>query len=167
VLSALEDTSPSVRSAVRNLLKVASVSNITCLHATIQALLSNISRYPQDVDSTFACLKCVGARHGTFTGNVNTILSNSLEFLIEELLHIDPRFMTVEPHPDDIPYNGVFITICNAAITNPTILSLLPKYVYLIALIFNLHLRYRHFDYLKDKYPDHLPSSLGGTLSRE
>jgi integrator complex subunit 4 len=91
VLSALGDTSWHVRVAVRNLLKVAPLANITCLHATIQALLSTMQRYPYDTDDTFSCLKFVGERHGNFC-----------EFLLEDLLHIDSRFMTVEPHPDDL-----------------------------------------------------------------
>ena len=68
VLSALDDTESSVRIAVRNLLKVTTMINITCLHASIHALLNNLHRYPFDCDTIFSCLKALGERHASFIG---------------------------------------------------------------------------------------------------
>jgi len=68
VLSILEDYSPVVRHSVHKLLRQMKLSNITCLHGTIQALLLNLSKYPVDQASILSTLSALGANHAGFTG---------------------------------------------------------------------------------------------------
>lgn len=65
--------------------------------------------------------------------------------MVEDLLKIDFRFMSPEPHVDDLSYTARVIVVCNAAKLNPNIIPLLPKYIF------------RHVHYLGDKYPSYLP----------
>eukprot|EP01119_Soliformovum_irregulare_P018108 TRINITY_DN5496_c0_g1_i3.p1 TRINITY_DN5496_c0_g1~~TRINITY_DN5496_c0_g1_i3.p1 ORF type:complete len:936 (-),score=298.92 TRINITY_DN5496_c0_g1_i3:291-2894(-) len=134
VLSTVQDSSSHVRVSLHQLLKTTVMTSITCLHATTSALLANLTRYPKDVDTTFEALKSLGERHSSYT-----------EFIIEDLLRIDSRFLTQEYHPDDVYFIGVLIVILNASTINKSILALLPKYIF------------RHTHYLKDKYPSYFP----------
>eukprot|EP01103_Thecamoeba_quadrilineata_P007379 TRINITY_DN17265_c0_g1_i1.p1 TRINITY_DN17265_c0_g1~~TRINITY_DN17265_c0_g1_i1.p1 ORF type:complete len:623 (-),score=90.87 TRINITY_DN17265_c0_g1_i1:19-1887(-) len=137
VLAILEDSSRTIRHPVHNLLSSISLSNAQCVYATIHALLVNLQRYPEDLYSIFSCFKNIGANHKSFT-----------EFLVEDLLRIDPKFLSTEPNVDDQAYIGILIVISNAAVANLNIIPLLPTFTF------------RHHKYLKDLYPSYFPASL-------
>eukprot|EP00026_Physarum_polycephalum_P002165 Phypoly_transcript_02170.p1 GENE.Phypoly_transcript_02170~~Phypoly_transcript_02170.p1 ORF type:complete len:966 (+),score=91.89 Phypoly_transcript_02170:35-2932(+) len=134
VLAVLEDAGVEVRMATHKLLGHTKLSNITCLHASVQALIHNMIKYPQDRESIMLCLRELGKRHPSFT-----------EFIVEDLLHIDPRFISVEPNMDDLSYNCMMVVLLNSAKFNRTILALLPPYCR------------THYHFLKDRFPDYFP----------
>ncbi|KAL6060050.1 Integrator complex subunit 4 [Balamuthia mandrillaris] len=139
ILAVLEEASAKIREAVHHLLATIKVSNITCLLATVQALLANFQRYPDDQLSILHCLKSLGKHHGNFA-----------EFLVEDILHLyrgmDMRFLAVEPHTNDVPYIAIMVFLFNAALSSPNILRLLPSFTM------------RHHRFLKDKFPDLIPN---------
>lgn len=89
-LVALEDANFDVRKAVHTLLSITHVLNATCLHATIRALLANMSKYPQDLPSVYKCVKHLALNHALM-----------LEFLVEELLRLERFMLTIEPKIED------------------------------------------------------------------
>eukprot|EP01105_Mastigella_eilhardi_P016927 TRINITY_DN3883_c0_g1_i4.p1 TRINITY_DN3883_c0_g1~~TRINITY_DN3883_c0_g1_i4.p1 ORF type:complete len:576 (+),score=150.30 TRINITY_DN3883_c0_g1_i4:1267-2994(+) len=137
VLAVLDDTSVAVRHAAHQLLGCIPLANVTCLLATIQALMTYLRAHTEDQDSVFTCLKQLAVRHAAFT-----------EFIVNDLLRIDARFAGVEPSTEDIFYVSAMIVCLNAAAANPSILSLLPKYCFW------------HAQYLSDKYPSFIPADV-------
>ncbi|KYQ94478.1 HEAT repeat-containing protein [Tieghemostelium lacteum] len=136
ILANLESSSHEERHALHKLLTNINLPNFSCLHATIQALLMNLSKYPRDVFSVFECLCKIGSK------NIFT------EFIVDDLLRIDPKFASVEPNMDDIFYVAVMIVVLNSSVNNHAILSLLPKFCF------------QHHLYFKDKYPKYFPATL-------
>ena len=122
---------------MHHLLQSIRFCNIQCTHGTIQALLANYRRTPQDLTEIFFALHGIGRNHANF-----------VEYLVEDLLKLDHKFIAIEAKVTDIHYISFLIVICSAAEINPNILSLLPSYTY------------RHYCYLKDKYPLFFPQSL-------
>ncbi|GAM27453.1 hypothetical protein SAMD00019534_106290 [Acytostelium subglobosum LB1] len=145
ILASLENSSSAERQAVHRLLTSIHVSNFSCLHATVQALLINLQKYPRDLYSIFECLSKLGSKN------------TSTEFIVEDLLKLDNKFASVEPNMDDIFYVAIMIVILNSAKHNNTILSLLPPFWI------------QHHLYFKDKYPLYFPQSLqtGGTIQED
>lgn len=193
ILSSLQDNNRIVRLATLHLIKDIPLQNITCLLATIHALLTNMSRrynrfsysnvdssyssfgnssniinnisnwnsgdvatemnsgieasessiFSAEIEYTFRSLQHIGKEHGTF-----------VEYLIEELLEIDTRFMSQERHLDDLLYIGVVIVISNASIQNQNIFPIIPRYVL------------KHLRYFVQKFPSFFPPvSLFGLFS--
>eukprot|EP01132_Coremiostelium_polycephalum_P007935 gene7935-9761_t len=136
ILANLESSSYEERHSLHRLLSVIHLSNFSCLHATIQALLVNLQKYNRDIHSIFECLSKIGSKN-QFT-----------EFIVEDLLRVDPKFATVEPNMDDIFYVAVMIVVLNSSVNNSTILSLLPQFCF------------QHHLYFKDKYPQYFPQHL-------
>ena len=134
VLSALEDASATTRTAVHLLMAAIRLATIQSTLTVVQALLTNLQRYPSDRQSIYQSLRGLGHNHAHF-----------LDFLLEDLLKIDPRFQSMEPNPDDPYYTAVMIVILNAVRVSPALFPLLPSYAH------------RHYSYLKDKYPSCFP----------
>jgi len=131
VLSVLGDSSPAVRDSVRALLSSTPQLNVTCLHATITALLFHLSTYPQDLLHNYRTLQRIG--------DLNPEL---IELIVDDLLRYDRKFLLREPNLEDTAYIGILITILSAAAKNSHILSLLPPFVE------------SHYHYLRDKFPE-------------
>ncbi|KAG0033116.1 Integrator complex subunit 4 [Podila clonocystis] len=68
-----------------------------------------------------------------------------VQVLVPEMLHLDKMFLPIEENVEDMLYGGHLILIFNAAIPNPIILKQLPKY------------SFKHYTYLRDKYPNCFP----------
>ncbi|KAG0037076.1 Integrator complex subunit 4 [Podila clonocystis] len=68
-----------------------------------------------------------------------------VQVLVPEMLHLDKMFLPIEENVEDMLYGGRLILIFNAAIPNPIILKQLPKY------------SFKHYTYLRDKYPNCFP----------
>jgi integrator complex subunit 4 len=135
VLTLFSDHSHVVRDSLRALLQTTRLSNVNCLNSTIEAILGNIQKYPQDLLKSYFCLKKVGANHPFLT-----------ELIVEDLLRLDMRYKSREPIVDDQFYIGIVISVFNAAVGNSSILSLLPHYAE------------QHYFYLKNKYPQFIPN---------
>ncbi|EGG23280.1 HEAT repeat-containing protein [Cavenderia fasciculata] len=136
ILASLDNSSQAERQAIHRLLTTIHLTNFSCLHATVQALLVNLQKYPRDMYSIFECLYKVATKN-QFT-----------EFIAEDLLRIDSKFASVEPNMDDIFYVAIMIVILNSAKNNNTILSLLPPYWV------------QHHLYFKDKYPAYFQQNI-------
>ncbi|KAH3765563.1 armadillo-type protein [Pelomyxa schiedti] len=136
VISAMKDTNTAVRTAIHHMLGTVPIPTITCLLDTVKALISSlgVEGYPEDQDSIFAALKSIALNHSAFT-----------EFIILDLLHVDPRFATKEPRTDDIQYIASEVVALNASTVNPNLISILP------------HFCLWHAQYLHDKYPTFIP----------
>ena len=133
----LEDTTPSIRAAMYQLLGEIPLCNIQGTQHTIQSLARALVKHPQDRSLIYATLAGIGKNHGHF-----------MEYLVEDLLNIHGHFLPVEPNVDDAVYAGVLAALCNGAVSNPNILALLPHY------------SGRHYALLKERYPSCYPQNL-------
>ncbi|XP_073255045.1 integrator complex subunit 4-like [Porites lutea] len=134
LLGVLEDFSGDTREAVRELLCHCTLSTRASLHATIHALLGNLSKYPQDRTSIWRCAKFLGEKHQHLASS-----------LTPELLSTHPFFATPEPSIDDPAYVAILILVFNATAKSPTMLTMFPGYTT------------RHYGYLRDSQPDLVP----------
>ncbi|KAK3805183.1 MAG: hypothetical protein J3Q66DRAFT_423478 [Benniella sp.] len=90
--------------------------------------------FPEDQLSIYQCIRAVARRHGAF-----------VESIVPEILNLNKMYLPIEENVESMLYGGHLILIFNAAISNPRILSMLPKYTY------------KHYTYLRDKYPNCFP----------
>jgi integrator complex subunit 4 len=135
ILVLLEDNHITIRNQIHQLLSVVRLSNATCLHAAIRALLTlNMNKFPEDLNSIYKCLRRIGLNHALL-----------VELLVEELLRLERYILTPENSVDDAYYTGIMIVIFNACEQNPNIPSHLPSYTY------------QHYSYLKNKYQHLFP----------
>lgn len=86
------------------LLSKTKLENIQLVHSTIRGLLINFSRYPQDRNLILNTLKSIGENHFV-----------EIEFIIEDLLVLDSKFLSREANIQDICYIGIMIACFNAA----------------------------------------------------
>eukprot|EP01156_Anaeramoeba_ignava_P006570 Anaeramoba_ignava/a349005_13.p1 GENE.a349005_13~~a349005_13.p1 ORF type:complete len:513 (+),score=154.33 a349005_13:820-2358(+) len=138
LLPGLEDISPSIRKHIRILLFSVNLSTVDCLLILVRKILTSLEKYPDDLNHILKCLSLIGKKNSTFT-----------ELLTKELLKLDVEFMVHEPNPDDIFYVSLLVLVLNAASMNSKILQLLPEYIF------------RHYSFLKDKYPEYFAQDLG------
>ena len=134
ILAALEDFSLDIREALHELLSCCSLSTKSCLRSTVDALLANLERYPQDRRSLHRCFQWVGRNHPHLT----------LE-LVPELLEIHPFMDTAEHDLNDRRYICMLILVFNASASGSAIVTLLPDYVL------------RHYSFLRDSMPQLIP----------
>ncbi|XP_048588029.1 integrator complex subunit 4 isoform X2 [Nematostella vectensis] len=134
VLSVLEDFSHEIREGVRELLGHCHLSTRACLHSAIHALLSNLSKYPQDRASIWRCAQQLGKKHQHLASS-----------LVPELLSTHPYFATAEPSVDDPAYVAIVILVFNATVNSPVMIPMFPSHTL------------RHYGYLRDSYPDLVP----------
>lgn len=150
-LIVLEDGNAQVRSAVHHLLSIVKVSNATCLHATIRALLANINKYNQDLPSVYKCLKHLALNQPEL-----------VELLVYDLLRMEKYMLLAEQKLDDeyckwcsqlfcccclTPLDvAILVAIFNAASLNTSIISQLPFFTH------------QHYYYLHQKHPHLFPS---------
>ncbi|XP_065887040.1 integrator complex subunit 4-like isoform X2 [Dysidea avara] len=134
VLNVLKDKSSDIREALHKLLCSSHLTSTSGLRTTVDALLGNLSKYPQDKVSIWKCFKMIGHNHGYLTAS-----------LVPELLSTHPFFMTSEPDVDDPAYVCVLVLIFSATEHCSTLPALFPSHVF------------RHYDYLSDSLPDIVP----------
>ncbi|KAG0004070.1 Integrator complex subunit 4 [Entomortierella chlamydospora] len=128
-LGVLEDADRDVRESTHRMLEVVTMATSDGMTSFLASLESNMKRFPEDQLSIYQCIRAVARRHGAF-----------VESMVPEMLNLDMKFLPIEQNVEDMLYGGHLILIFNAAITNPRILQMLPKY------------SYRHYTYLRDKY---------------
>ncbi|KAF9102437.1 Integrator complex subunit 4 [Mortierella sp. AM989] len=128
-LGVLEDADRDVRESTHRMLEVVTMATADGMTSFLASLESNMKRFSEDQLSIYQCIRAVARRHGAF-----------VESMVPEMLNLDVKFLPIEQNVEDMLYGGHLILIFNAAITNPRILQILPKYTY------------RHYTYLRDKY---------------
>lgn len=79
-----------VREGLHRMLSACRLSTKDCLQMTVESLLENLKKYPQDKKSTWRCFQKVGERHPELTLP-----------LVPELLAIHPFFDMPEPDVED------------------------------------------------------------------
>ncbi|KAF8979086.1 Integrator complex subunit 4 [Entomortierella lignicola] len=133
-LGVLEDADRDVRESTHRMLEVVTMATADGMTSFLASLESNMKRFPEDQLSIYQCIRAVARRHGAF-----------VEAMVPEMLNLDVKFLPIEQNVEDMLYGGHLILIFNAAITNPRILQILPKYAY------------KHYTYLRDKYLNCFP----------
>ncbi|KAG0330821.1 Integrator complex subunit 4 [Podila horticola] len=133
-LGVLEDADKDVREATHRMLEVITMATQDGMTSFLESVASSMRRFSEDQLSIYQCIRAVGRRHGPF-----------VEILVPEMLHLDKMFLPIEENVEDMLYGGHLILIFNAAIPNPIILKQLPKYAF------------KHYTYLRDKYPNCFP----------
>ncbi|XP_017086104.1 integrator complex subunit 4 [Drosophila eugracilis] len=134
MLSSLEDYSVDVREGLHLMLGACRVSTQTCLLMVVQKLLDVLAKYPQDRQSTYACMRKIGQKHPHLVMAVAV-----------HLLYVHPFFETPERDVEDPAYLCVLILVFNAAEHLVPIISLLPTATH------------RHYAYLRDSMPHLVP----------
>ncbi|KAG0452435.1 hypothetical protein HPP92_025099 [Vanilla planifolia] len=71
-LSLLNDTSASIRYATRKLLRLLKLPKLQIFKATINSLLTNLERHPEEEEDIFFILFCIGIHHAKFGSKVAT-----------------------------------------------------------------------------------------------
>ncbi|KAF9183637.1 Integrator complex subunit 4 [Haplosporangium sp. Z 11] len=133
-LGVLEDADRDVREATHRMLEVVTMATADGMTSFLECLESNLNRFPEDQLSIYQCTRAVGRRHGAF-----------IESRVAEMLNLNKMYLPIEENVEDMLYCAKLVLIFNAAIQNPRILQLLPKYTF------------KHYTYLRDKYPNCFP----------
>ncbi|KAF9101166.1 Integrator complex subunit 4 [Mortierella sp. GBA35] len=133
-LGVLEDADRDVREAAHRMLEVVTVASLDGMMFFLESLETNMRRFPEDQLSIYQCMRAVGRRHGAFIQNMLT-----------SMLSLDKNFVPIEKDVEDSVYGGNLVLLFNAAIPNPLILKMLPKYAF------------KHYTYLRDKYLNCFP----------
>ncbi|KAF9571607.1 Integrator complex subunit 4 [Mortierella alpina] len=133
-LGVLEDADRDVRESAHRMLGVVTMATADGMPHFLASLESNMNRFPEDQLSIYQCIRAVARRHGAF-----------IEGQVTTMLHLDKTFLPIEANVEDMLYGGHLVLIFNAAIPSPRILQMLPKYTF------------KHYTYLRDKYPDCFP----------
>ncbi|KAF8931490.1 Integrator complex subunit 4 [Dissophora ornata] len=130
-LGVLEDADRDVRESTHRMLEVVTMATADGMGYFLASIESNMTRFPEDQLSIYQCIRAVARRHGAF--------------VVSEMLHLDKMYLPIEENVENVLYGGHLILIFNAAIPNPRILRMLPKYTY------------KHYTYLRDKYSNCFP----------
>ncbi|KAI8345632.1 armadillo-type protein [Mortierella sp. GBAus27b] len=133
-LGVLEDADRDVRESTHRMLGVVTMATADGMTSFLTSIASNVKRFPEDQLSVYQCVRAVARRHGAF-----------VESIVPEILNLNKMYLPIEENVEDMLYGGHLILIFNAATSNPRILTMLPKYTY------------KHYTYLRDKYPNCFP----------
>jgi len=133
-LSVLNDADSIVRESAHGMLGVARITSSELIPSFIKELLASMSRYPEDQLSIYQCFREFGSAHGEY-----------IEKFIPKFFKMESSYISKEINQNDLGHIGNLILAFNASVSNPKILSILPKYAF------------RHYEYLRDKYPNCFP----------
>ncbi|XP_011201893.2 integrator complex subunit 4 [Bactrocera dorsalis] len=134
MLSSLEDYSVDVREGLHLMLGACRVSTQACLLMVVQKLLDVLSKYPQDKNSTFGCMRKIGQKH-----------PNLCMAVTSHLLQDHPFFDSAERDVEDPAYLCILILLFNAAEHLVALISLFPD------------VTLKHYAYLRDAMPHIVP----------
>ncbi|RMZ96877.1 Integrator complex subunit, partial [Brachionus plicatilis] len=93
VVSVIEDSSFDIRESLKDLLSNCKLATKIGVRKTVQALLKNLGKYPNDKTSIWKCFKSLGQKHSKF------VMS-----LISYLINLHPFIDLVEPDINDYYY---------------------------------------------------------------
>ncbi|XP_036319593.1 integrator complex subunit 4 [Rhagoletis pomonella] len=134
MLSSLEDYSVDVREGLHLMLGACRVSTQACLLMVVQKLLDVLSKYPQDKNSTFGCMRKIGQKHPDLCMAVTS-----------HLLQDHPFFDSAERDVEDPAYLCILILLFNAAEHLVPLISLFPD------------VTLKHYAYIRDAMPQIVP----------
>ena len=141
VLSLLDDTSSTLRSAVHDVLGTIPLVSPACLYQAIKALQDNIRRHPTDTPNIFRAL----ARLGVICSGLAEDVTPRLLIHRNSLGQVSP-YVTVQPDVEDHTYVAILVLVFAAAAVNPQVLAMVPGHCL------------RHWRYLRQKYASIIPS---------
>ncbi|KAJ3182166.1 hypothetical protein HDU85_003208 [Gaertneriomyces sp. JEL0708] len=115
----LQDGEVDVRQAAHRLLRVVQYSSSEALAHTVNGLLDNMRRFPEDAASVYRCLWEMAALHPQMATQ-----------LTPGLLGIDPRFLPVEkPMESTEDYGKIIFVLSGNKACKPDTRPVLPAYV--------------------------------------
>ncbi|CAI2177946.1 5400_t:CDS:10 [Funneliformis geosporum] len=133
-LSVLNDADPIVRESAHGMLGVVRITSPELIPSFIKDLMASMSRYPEDQLSIYQCFREFGSVHGEY-----------IEKFIPKFFKMESSYISKEINQNAPEHIGNLILAFNASVSNPKILSILPKYAF------------RHYEYLRDKFPNCFP----------
>ncbi|CAG8544290.1 13556_t:CDS:10 [Funneliformis caledonium] len=125
-LSVLNDADPIVRESAHGMLGVVRITSPELIPSFIKDLMASMSRYPEDQLSIYQCFR-------------------DFEKFIPKFFKMESSYISKEINQNAPEHIGNLILAFNASVSNPKILSILPKYAF------------RHYEYLRDKFPNCFP----------
>jgi integrator complex subunit 4 len=134
ILSAFEEHSSEIREALYQMLGNCKLESEESLKSSINVLLENLRKHPEDRMWILSTLKNLGSSHADF-----------VSLLVNDLLGIHPFLELPEPSIEDPSYISLLILSLNAAAQNRKITSQLEHYTS------------RHYSYLRHAHPDLVP----------
>ena len=135
ILAAFQDSSLQIRQALYDLLGNSKLASQDSLRSSVEILLINLQKYPQDKECIWTCLSKLGKGHPEFTS-----------LITRELLGIHPFLELPEPSIEDTSYISLLMLILNAAALDQMgITSQLEHYTQ------------KHYSYLRSAYPRLVP----------
>ncbi|KAJ2773924.1 hypothetical protein IWQ56_000805, partial [Coemansia nantahalensis] len=142
-LSAMKDSSRSVREGIYEFLAESVLASGAWLEKLVAALLANLDRYAGDQIAVYRVLRALGRSHAAV---INAPF-------VRTLLGISEHYLNREARIDDTAYAGKVVLIMNSRIsTRHAAAAALPDYVY------------SHLPYLCDKYPGCLPPDIAAAV---
>ncbi|KAJ1733669.1 hypothetical protein LPJ61_001444 [Coemansia biformis] len=142
-LSAMKDSSRSVRGGIYEFLTVSALASSGWLEKLMAGFTANLERYPEDQLAIYKVLKALGRSH-------SPIISTPF---VRALLGISEHYLSREARIDDTVYAGSVILIMNTQpSTRQAMAGVLPDYVF------------SHLPYLCDKYPGCMPQDIAASV---
>ncbi|CAF1642048.1 unnamed protein product [Adineta ricciae] len=135
ILTELLSRSYDIRSALHDILRVVRIGDPDTLYKLFHRLVENIQRFKTDTHSVLRCLRELGQNNSAF-----------IALLLPKLLPMHSYLDVQEPQFSKIDHTCALIVVLNAALYHPSIISILPDYVF------------RHYRYLRTKEPDLTPN---------
>ncbi|CAF3546087.1 unnamed protein product [Adineta steineri] len=135
ILTELLSRSYDIRSALHDVLRVVRIGDPDTLFKLFHRLVENIQRFKTDSHSVLRCLRELGQNNSAF-----------IALILPKLLPMHSYLDVQEPQFSKIDHTCALILVLNAALHHPSIISVLPDYVF------------RHYRYLRTKEPDLTPN---------
>ncbi|CAM4807411.1 unnamed protein product [Rotaria magnacalcarata] len=135
ILTELLSRSYDIRSALHDILRVVRIGDPDTLFKLFHRLVENIQRFKTDTYSVLRCLRELGQNNSAF-----------IALLLPKLLPMHSYLDVQEPQFSKIDHTCALILVLNAALHHPSIVSVLPDYVF------------RHYRYLRTKEPELTPN---------
>ncbi|CAF2644910.1 unnamed protein product [Rotaria sp. Silwood2] len=135
ILTELLSRSYDIRSALHDVLRVVRIGDPDTLFKLFHRLVENIQRFKTDTHSVLRCLRELGQNNSAF-----------IALLLPKLLPMHSYLDVQEPQFSKIDHTCALILVLNAALHHPSIVSVLPDYVF------------RHYRYLRTKEPELTPN---------
>lgn len=141
ILSHLDDTEIDSRRAVRALLAQVKFDTEEKLLKMLRCVPLALHKYHREEGEFFHCLFTVGKRNAELVATC-----------CGRLVKADKFFLIHEPKIEDQTYTVRLAVVIGALFVNPVFMDAIPSFVF------------RHYHYLRAKYPDSVPEFYGQAL---
>ncbi|KAF1743184.1 hypothetical protein MXB_389, partial [Myxobolus squamalis] len=133
IIGALSDANHEFRTGLHRILSISCFVTAISLFTSVSFLIQNLLKFPEDINSTYNCLKLLGLRNAYMVGAVAF-----------NLFEIHPFVETIEPLLTDTAHIGLLIVACNASSEYPPLLSILPRFYQ------------SHLQFLRSTFPQYI-----------